>query len=245
MMASSDDTRTARELIQQLRGRGISNAEIARELQRSPRMVRKVLNGESPGAPYVRTLRELADTGHANTVPARRRNKAGEVVRVRAGHDAGTSSVAPADTGGRYTDAPQGGRYTSTSYGREGVRIHEVAIPKGKKTKGRADATRDLLDMVRSAARGQSKDTQRRVKIRLTFANGRQMEVNDYNASTLLNRINEHGEKDALGWLAGQMSKRYTNLDTAKQSITGVTLNVYPSARTDKSSRNYKPREGN
>lgn len=245
MMASSDDTRTARELIQQLRGRGISNAEIARELQRDPRMVRKVLNGETPGTNYVQTLRELADTGHANTVPARRRNKAGEVVRVRAGRAAGTSSVAPADTGGRYTDAPQGGRYTSTSYGREGVRIHQVSIPKGKKTKGRAEATRDLLGMVRSAARGQSKDTQRRVKIRLTFANGRQMEVNDYNASTLLNRINEHGEKDALGWLAGQMSKRYTNLDTAQQSITGVTLNVYSAPRTDRSSRAYKPREGN
>ena len=128
--------------------------------------------------------------------------------------------------------------------GREGVRVHQVSIPKGKKTKGRAEATRDLLSMVRSAARGQSKDTQRRVKITLTFANGRQMEVKDYNASTLLNRINEQGEKNALGWLAGQMSKRYTNLDTSQQSITGVTLNVYPSARTDKSSRNYTPREG-
>lgn len=245
MMARSTDTRTARELIQQLRGRGVTNAEIARELQRDPRMVRKVLNGETPGTNYVQTLRELADTGHANTVPARRRNKAGEVVRVRANRKAGTSSVAPADTGGRYTEAPQGGRYTSTSYGREGVRVHQVSIPKGKKTKGRSEATRDLLGMVRSAARAQSKDTQRRVKITLTFANGRQMEVKDYNASTLLDRMNKQGEKNALGWLASQMSKRYTNLDTAQQSITGVTLNVYPTTCTDNSSRNYKPREGN
>lgn len=123
--------------------------------------------------------------------------------------------------------------------------MHQVSIPKGKKTKGRAEATRDLLGMVRSAARAQSKDTQRRVKITLTFANGRQMEVKDYNASTLLSRINAQGEKNALGWLASQMSKRYTNLDTAQQSITGVTLNVYPTTRTDNSSRNYKPREGN
>ncbi len=64
MMAT--DKRTARELIQHLRGRGVTNAEIARELQRDPRMVRKVLNGETPGTNYVQTLRELADTGHAN-----------------------------------------------------------------------------------------------------------------------------------------------------------------------------------
>lgn len=236
----AEDTRTARELLQTLRGRGLTYRELGNELQRDPRMIRKVLDGEIPGRPYVQTLRELVDNGQAETLPPRRRNKAGEIVRVR-GTERG-KSVIPQDTGGRYTDEKQGGRYVKTAYGRDGVRIINTRIPKGKNTKGRAAATNDLLDSVRSAARGQSKTTQKRVTMRVTFANGRTMEVNDYNASTLLDRINTHGAKDILGWLTGQMSKRYSNLDTSTQAITGVTMNVYSKDRTDRSSRPYSAR---
>lgn len=237
----AEDTRTPRELLQTLRGRGLTYRELGRELERDPRMVRKVLEGETPGLPYLQTLRELVDHGQADTRPPRRRNKAGAIVRVRGAE--GSASVVPADTGGRYTDEKQGGRYVKTAYGRDGVRIVNTRIPKGKNTKGRATATTDLLDSIRSAARGQSKTTQKRVTMRVTFANGRTMEVNDYNASTLLDRVKTHGEKDVLNWITNQMGQRYSNLDTSAQAITGVTLNVYSKERTDRSSRPYSPRE--
>ncbi|WP_328291558.1 hypothetical protein OG218_02160 [Kineococcus sp. NBC_00420] len=51
----------------------------------SPRMVRKVVAGESSGASYMTTLAELVDTGQARTRPARRRDAQGRVVPVRAG----------------------------------------------------------------------------------------------------------------------------------------------------------------
>lgn len=238
----AEDKRSARELLQHLRGRGLSNAEIAREIQRSPRMVRKVLNGETSGAAYTKTLRELATTGRATTVPPRRRTKDGQLVRVRTKAGATEKSTTPADTGGRYSSQKQGGRFASTTYLSGGGRQHEINIPKGKTAKGRQEATADLLSKVRSAARGQSKETQKRVRLHLTFANGRMMEVNDYNASTLLKRMNEQGGRDPLGWLAAQSAERYPNLDTGKTAITGVTMTVYNAPRTERSSREYRPR---
>lgn len=236
----ADDKRSSRELIQFLRGKGVTNAEIAAEIERDPKMVRKILNGETSGQAYRQTLVELATTGRATTRPPRRRNAKGEIVPVRG--KTGQGTVTPADTGGRYTGAKQGGRFTSTTYLGGGGRQHQITVPKGKNTKGRAEATRDLVNKVRSAARGQSRETQKRIRLQLTYANGRVMEVNDYNASSLLNRINERGGGDTLGWLAAESAKRYSNLDTTKTPITGVTMTVYDAPRTEKSSREYRPR---
>lgn len=195
-------------------------------------MVRKILSGETSGALYRETLLELASTGRSTHIPPRRRGKDGTPVKVRAKKGAATATVVPEDRGGTYTDTKQGGRYTSTTYFGDTDRQVEVRIPKGKNAKGRADATADLVKQIRSAARGQRGD-QKRVKMTLTFANGRVMEVNDYNASTLLTRIRDDGHGDTLGWLASQMRERYTNLNTSKTSITGVTMTVYSAPKTD------------
>lgn len=224
-----------------LRGRGVGTSELARELQRDPRMVRKIVNGETSGAAYLPTLRNLVDRGHSDVVPPRRRTRSGDLVRVRGGKD-DTGSVLPKDTGGTYTGDRQGGRFTQTTYLQEEGRIHEIRIPKGKTAKGRAVAGKEILDRVRSAARGQSKDKQKRVSLKLTFANGRVMEVNDYNASTLLNRMNTLGGKDPLGWLRSEMGRRYENLNTDKVAITGVTMNVYTKPMTAWSRRPYEAR---
>lgn len=239
----AEDTRTARELIQALRGRGVSTTEIARELRRDPKMVRKVLNGETSGAHYTTTLRELANTGRATTIPPRRRGRDGTIVPVRTAAGSKTRTVIPEDTGGRYTGEKQGGRLqTATTYLQGSGRQHEIKLPKGKAAKGRAAAEDELLRLTRAAARGQSKDTQKRVRLQLTYANGRVMEVNDYNASSLLSRFNQLGGGNPLHWLAAQSAQRYKNLDVSKVPITGVTMTVYDAQRTDRSSRNYKPR---
>jgi hypothetical protein len=231
------DDRSARDLVQELRGRGLSNAEIAGELQRDPRMVRKVLNGETSGEAYRATLLELANTGRATTVPARRRSKSGDLVPVRAKRGAATKTVIPADTAGRYTKEPQGGRLRSTTYLGGGGRQHELHVPKGKSAKGRTDANADIMAKIRGASKGQSRDQQKRIRATLTYANGRVMEVNDYNASTLLQRLN-NAQGDALGWLAEQSRERYANLDTTKTTITGVTLTVYETPKTGQYQRN-------
>lgn len=231
------------ELVQTLRRRGLSNREIASELDRDSRMVSKILRGETSGKAYQQALSELASTGRVTHRPPRRRNKAGQIVRVRAKTTGPRKTVVPVDTSGTYTDQKQGGRYrTDTTYLSEGGRIHHFAIPKGKDTKGRETATDALLGKVRSAAQGQSKDTQKRIRMQVTFSNGRVMEVKDYNASTLLNRMNTLGERDALNWIAEQSSERYSNLDTSQYTITGVMMTVYNSQRTERSSRSYKPR---
>jgi transcriptional regulator with XRE-family HTH domain len=234
--ATSREGGSAQQLLQELRGRGLSVSEIAGELQRSPRMIRKVLNGETSGAVYRASLLELARTGQTTTVPPRRRSRSGDLVRVRSKAGAAEPTVVPQDTGGRYTPNRQGGRLRTTTYLGGGGRQHELQIPKGKTAKGREQANSEILHRVRSAARGQARDTQQMIKARITYANGRVMEVKEYNASTMLKRINDHGG-GALGWFRDENGERYTNLDVADQPITGVTMTVYGKAKTQEYDR--------
>lgn len=226
-----NDRRSAQDLVRELRGRGLTNTEIAGELQRSPRMVRKILNGETSGQLYTQTLLELATTGKSSTVPPRRRRSDNSLVPVRAPQGSKTKSVTPPDTWGQYTGKQQGGRLRSTTYLGGGGRQHELSIPKGKTAKGRQDANVEIVRHVRSAALGQAKETQKLVRATLTFGDGRVMQVNSYNASTMLQRIRESGG-EPLEWLRKESQERYTNLDVSKVPITGVTLTVYEAPKT-------------
>jgi len=235
---SDEQPRSAQDLVRYLRGRGISTAEIAAELQRSPRMVNKILNGETSGALYRGTLEELATTGRVTTVPARRRSASGQLVRVRAKAGAEEKSVVPVDTGGRYAGEKQGGRFQmSTTYLAGGGRQHELRIPKGKSSKGRQQAEDAIMQAVRAASKGQSHDKQKMVRATLTYGNGRVMEVNTYNASTMLQRIREAGGKP-LDWMRKESGLRYSNLDVSEQPITGVTVTVFEQSKTRDYERN-------
>ncbi|HCS60129.1 MAG TPA: hypothetical protein DIW46_01855 [Microbacterium sp.] len=229
-----DEKRSAQDLVRILRGRGITTAELAAELHRSPRMVRKILNGETSGALYRDTLEEITNTGRATKIPPRRRLKDGSLMPIRGKKTDGESkSVIPDDPGGRYTGDKQGGRaQISTSFMSEGGRIIEARIPKGKTAKGRTVASEQLVSLIRNAAKGQAGDKQKQITARVTFGNGRQMEVNTYNASTMLQRIKESGG-DTLSWLANEAGNRYINLDTTSVPITGVTLNVVQVPKTE------------
>lgn len=232
MSDNSNNSRSAQDLVRFLRGRGISTAEIAAELHRSPRMVRKILNGETSGALYRSTLEELATTGRVSSVPPRRRLKTGGLVPVRAKSGGKQKTVVPEDPGGTYTSARQGGAMqASTTYMAEGGRQVELRLPKGKAAKGRTTADAELVRQIRNAAKGQARDNQKKIRATLTFANGRVMEVNTYNASTMLQRVNESGGS-ALEWMRGESKNRYVNLDVSRETITGVTLTVFAEAKT-------------
>lgn len=241
-MADSVSDLNPQQLIQQLRSRGVSIPEISRVLGRNSRMIYKVFRGESKGDLYKPALEDLARDGWTDKIPPRRRSKNGELVKVRAPHGAPEATITPVDKGGRYAAGKQGGRFREdTAFGPNGRRRHQLHIPKKGKV-GRAQANDELLRLARSAARGQSKDTQKRVNVELTFANGRRMSLRDYNASTLLDRFQHQGGGDPLSWLTEQALDRYPNLDVTKEPITGISLTVVNTPRTEHSSRTYQPK---
>jgi len=211
----------------------LSRREVARELQRDPRMVSKIMRGETSGESYRKALSELASRGTVSTPPPRRKDKDGRIVHVRAPKSAKEKSVLPPrPTYGKYTDSKQGGRWsTKTSYMDKGGRLHEVGLPKGISAKGRADGAREIERLARSAAKGQ-KWGKKNVMFSLTFANGRTMEVGSrsgYAVSTFLKGVNEFKRNggDAVGWLLSQANDRYSDLDLTKTPITGVLMQVY------------------
>lgn len=220
---------SAFELVTELKGKGMSNAEIANELQRDPKMVWKILHGKTSGAAYLDTLTELARDGHASTRPGRRRGKDGHIVPVRAKAGAETKTVIPEDTQGRYVPQPKKGKFESaTTFFGEGARQHEVRFPKTKGAKGRAAAVDDLMSKIRGAAKAQ-RGRDKRVQFSLTFADGRVMEVGSksgYFASDVLYNTRKHGD-NALSWLVDQAKERYLNLDVGAVPITGVTMKLY------------------
>jgi len=233
----ADEQRSAQDLVRYLRGRGITTGEIASELNRDPRMVRKILNGETSGALYREALEELATTGKVTSIPPRRRRRDGTLARVRGRK--GDQPVVPEDPAlyareaGNYTTEKQGGRlHVEVGYMAEGGRLIQMRIPKGRTAKGRAQANAELLKQVRNAAKGQARDNQKQITARLTFSNGRTMEVNTYNASTMLKRINDNGG-DGLGWLREEAKNRYLDLDTSRETVTSIQLNVFATPKTD------------
>lgn len=240
-MAESQEP-TAKELVIELKRKGLSNHDIAQEIRRDPKMVWKILNDKTSGEHYRETLTELARDGHATTRPARRRAKDGHIVPVRAKTGSETKTVIPEDTVGRYVDQPKKGSFhTQTTYFQEGGRQHEIKMPKTKTAIGRSRAQADLMDKVQKAAKGQKKND-KRVKFSLTFSNGRVMEVGSksgYFASDVLFNVRKHGG-DAVGWLSTQALDRYDNLDLDDVTVTGVTLTVYDAPGLAREANPYK-----
>lgn len=234
------DKPTARDWVLRSRSNGISVADIARQLDRSPRMVNKILRGETKGDLYINALRDLATKGTVKTPPQRRRDGGGKIIPVRTKAGSAEKSYIPVDKSERYTKEKQGGRFQEATifYG-GGTRQHELNIPKGKKTKGRGEASTTLLGLVRRAARGQTRKTQQRVTLDVTFANGRQMQIKDYNASSLLNRIKTQGGGDAFAWIGKAQKDRYPDFDPAAIPVTGITMTVYQSTNHPGASRPY------
>ncbi|MGO3141731.1 MAG: hypothetical protein ACTII3_13495, partial [Galactobacter sp.] len=191
--------------------------ELGAAMGRSPRMMRKIARGETSGASYKEALVELHTRGEIRHVPARRRNKAGTLVNVRAKRGAETKSVAPHDDGGRYVRSPKRGRFTvgedeqieagSENYTRtegkepdvffpEGGRISTVEMPKSK-GKGRTSGWEAIKSKLRSATKSQ-RGSDKRVRFTVEFevGDGRRRVVTigekaGYAASDALSDINK------------------------------------------------------
>ncbi|WP_380161880.1 hypothetical protein [Kineococcus sp. R86509] len=247
-------TPSAADLIANLRAYGLSVSEIARELGRSPRMIRKVVQGESSGQLYVPALNELVQTGRTQAPPARRRGRDGELVRVRAPRGAAEPTRRPQeDTGaaqaggaGQTPAPPPGGRgrssastgsaarpgtfSDSTTYLPGGVRQHTVTAPRSEGS-GRERARQGLLGALRRAARSQ-RGGRKNVRFRVTLQNGTTVEVGakgGYAVSKALARSRSEGD-DPFAWLAGEVADRqYLQKTLARENlnIVGVEATIY------------------
>lgn len=232
--APSSEAMSPAELIGALRQYGMTVTEIARELGRSPRMVRKVVRGESTGETYRQALTELHTTGSTQTRPARRRDRQGRAVPVRAPRGAEEPVVRPQDsepspapsTGAERGQAARGGRSTfstRTTYLQGGARQVEVTSPRTEGT-GRERGRGEVLDVLRRAARGR-----RRVSFTATYSNGRGVQIggkSGYKASDALRRSRNEGN-DPYSWLRGETGDRYDDLDVEGVALTGVTITVW------------------
>jgi hypothetical protein len=245
-------TPTAADLIADLRAYGLSVSEIARELGRSPRMIRKVVQGESSGQLYVPALNELVQTGRTQAPPARRRGRDGELMRVRAprgaseatrrpeegagSQQAGAAGEPPSPAGGERPSAPggragrPGGFSDSTTYLPGGVRQHTVTAPRSEGS-GRERARQGLLGALRRAARSQ-RGGRKNVRFRVTLQNGTTVEVGakgGYAVSKALARSRSEGD-DPFAWLAGEVADRqYLQKALAREdlNIVGVEATIY------------------
>ncbi|MFI8528481.1 hypothetical protein ACIGB8_28765 [Promicromonospora sukumoe] len=239
-------------MLREMRGLGISVAEMARMLDRSPRLVRAVISGEKKGENLRAAVTELHQRGTVSTPPPRRRGADGHVVPVRA-HGGGTT----APTGPSSPRAPRGKFTEQITVLAGGTRMVEVTAPKTRGTKGREQANEHIVGALRRGAQGQRWST-KKVKFQVTTSDGRTFPVGQksgYQVSSVLgratskkrrptptekelSRLGEAAAKatiqaaaafagDAMGWLKSQAQHRYVGMDKAGTTITGVTMVIY------------------
>lgn len=216
----------AKDLIEQIRLRGVSVAEIAREIDRSPRMVYAIVRGETSGASFRNALNEIAVKGRVFTTPPRRRTKDGTLAPVRG---KGGVSVEPEHHIRKLNEEPQGGRFTTaTTFLTAGGRQHEVRLPKSLKAQGRQRGNEAILSHIRAAARSQAGTTQKRVNLEVILSDGFTFPVKDYNASTLLHDM----KGNAIDFLANMIRYRYPEIDLRQNPVTGIDIVAYNTVKT-------------
>lgn len=222
-MSPSNEQLSVGDMLRIQRGQGVSVAELARMLDRSPRMVNKILRGETSGEAYRAAVTQLHERGQVTTPPARRRGADGHLVGVRAaGGQVVTPQEAPRPKRGRFSErlTPMAG----------GARQYHFTAPKTRDAKGRAQANATIVSRLRSAAKGQRWD-RKKVKFQITLSSGHSMEVGSkhgYQVSSVLGR-SRGGDfaGDALGWLKTQAQHRYPDMDARGVVITDLTMTVY------------------
>lgn len=219
-----ESTSEARELILDLMARDeLTQAEIARQLGRSPDMVRLVRTGKRPGNNLVSALRALHEKGTVDfeDLPPRRRRKDGKLAAVRG--PVGTWKPTPAAKGEKPAPRPTVIPDDPTAKDRPKARRHRFAeqvtnfqggvtkydfhTPKRADAKGYKEADNALMRSLRSVARSQSAKNRvnpqtgkvrgkKVVKFQVIYDNGRRVEIygkGGQSASTVLRNIKKAG----------------------------------------------------
>lgn len=214
---------------------GMTWGEMASQLGRSDRMVRKLARGESSGESFRQSLTELYSSGRVDHLTPRRRNADQHLVPVRAKRGGDTTTRVPTDTRGRRMASVRRGRFNvaPTQHLGGGNRIEEIEMPaKGKQGRKKAWAAFDEK-MLRATQSQAQKDKRVRVTIITQDADGqrRSYEIgtkSGFHASDVRADIKSDHGGSSEGWAAYQLSAVYP--DTGG-SIVGVRLNVADAAR--------------
>lgn len=220
--------------------RKLSRADIAAELGRSPRMVGKLLNGESRGESFRAALVSLRDNGVVDRRPPRRRSKDGGIVPVRAkqgaehppvptpdGSKAKAPTVVPEDTDGRYVSKVPNRFSQSSSYSKDGNRVHQVTMSRTNKD-SRARGLKAIMDKLAGVARSQA-HRDKKVTFTATLDNGRQVTIGEKGGtyvSQALRSIRTAGGIEQ--WVDVVMAAMYEGRTSAPgaHKITGFRMNV-------------------
>lgn len=226
----------SRDLILELMGDlGMTQAEIARHIGRSPDMVRLVRTEKRPGNNLTEALRELRTTGRVSFehVPPRRRGHDGKIVPVRApmkdwkptkakkGEKPSPRPTAvPEDPTAKEQRGARRNRYAvDRQVFRGGARRIDLHSPKKPDAKGRKAAEETIMAELRSVTRSQSARNRinpetgkpyggKVTKFYATFENGRRVELggkNGYQSSTVLRQAKAAG--GFFEWMDEEMQK--------------------------------------
>ncbi|MGO4298429.1 helix-turn-helix domain-containing protein [Glutamicibacter sp. MCAF14] len=231
--------------------KSLSQREIAEELRRNPRMVSKILRGETSGEWYREALTELRDRGEVTKHPGRRRSKSGNIVPVRAkvdekhpltkddkGRIKAPVAVPEETAEGRWTKKPPKRFSNRRAYGSGGDRHYSTTMhPTNADSRSRGISA--IHDNVRSVAKSQ-KNVDKRISLNVTLSNGRMVEVGSksgYFSSDILRTVKEKFGGDMHKFLIDQIGKTYAADDFEKSKITGVDMTVFDAKRTPARSR--------
>ncbi|MFK0005031.1 hypothetical protein [Paenarthrobacter sp. NPDC090522] len=228
--------------------RQLSRSEMADFLGRSPRMIGKLLSGESKGESFRGALEELDTQGTVTRQPERRRAKDGHVVPVRAketpdaprrvdpktGRELAPVKTPEPERVGRYTDKiPE--KYRNRKWAnKNGDKHMRVAMPPGD-DKATETGMAALKRQAQSIARSQAHKN-KRIKIDVTLDNGRQMSIfgkGGENASNLLRRINKDFGGDVDAYIRDQVGKTYPPGGPGGHRFAAVSLTTFD-AKTPK-----------
>lgn len=220
--------------------RKLSRADIAAELGRSPRMVGKLLNGESRGESFRAALLSLRDNGVVDRRPPRRRSRDGGIVPVRAkqgaehppepaqdGSKVKAPTVVPEDTDGRYVSKVPNRFSQSSSYSKDGNRVHQVTMSKTNKD-SRARGMKAIMGKLAGVARSQA-HRDKKVTFTATLDNGRQVTIGEKGGtyvSQALRSIKAAGGFEQ--WVDDVLAAMYEGKGNAPgdHRITGLRMNV-------------------
>lgn len=248
----STDKESVADIVRAIQAeKNLNQREIAEELRRDPRMVSKILRGETSGEWYREALTELRDRGEVTRHPGRRRNKAGNLVPVRAKID--EKHPVRKDAKGR-TKAPVAvpeetaeGRWAKKlpkrfsnrkAYGSGGDRHYSTTMHPTN-AESRTRGIKAIHDNVRSVAKSQ-KNIDKRISLNVTLSNGRMVEIGSksgYFSSDILRTVKQDFGGDMHKFLIDQIAKAYATDEHDKAKITGVDMTVFDAKRTPMRSR--------
>lgn len=235
MMSMADLVKTTKETY------GLTWKDMANQLGRSDKMIRKIATGETSGESFRRSITELYERGEVEHMTPRRRSKDGGLARVRSKSGAEQKSFIPEDTRGRRVEPVKRGRYSHTTTAlAEGNRLHHIEMPKTPNSQGRkkglAAIDRVLLQITKSQAR-----RDKRVKFNVTVedaeGNRRLLEIGSksgFHASDVRSDMRTDHGGSAEKWLDDEVNKVYRDLGTF--TVVSVDINEFSAVR-DKTTR--------